>query len=114
MSVNVFEYTWNGMIQENMTDKEIRIHPTQKPIALYKWLLKNYAEPGDLILDTHAGSASSLIACYELGFNAVGFEIDPIYYKAAKQRLEDYKKQVSFFDLLDEGRGLSDPERRNV
>lgn len=100
MSVNVFEYTWNGFIQEDMTDKEQRIHPTQKPVALYKWLLTNYAEQGDKILDTHVGSASSLIACYDLGFDAVGFEIDPIYYKEATERLEMHKKQVSIFDLL--------------
>lgn len=100
MSVNVFEYTWNGFLQEDMTDKEQRIHPTQKPVALYKWLLTNYAEQGDKILDTHVGSASSLIACYDLGFDAVGFEIDPIYYKEATERLETHKKQVSIFDLL--------------
>lgn len=58
----VFRYRWNGMIQEDMRNKEDRFHPTQKPIALYKWLLKNYAKEGDIILDTHVGSASSLIA----------------------------------------------------
>ena len=100
MSVNVFEYTWNGMIQEDMSDKEIRIHPTQKPVALYKWLLNTYAESGDIILDTHVGSASSLIACHDLGFDAVGFELDPVFYRKAKQRLEDHQKQISFFDLL--------------
>lgn len=100
MSVNVFEYTWNGMIQEDMSDKEIRIHPTQKPVALYKWLLNTYAEPGDIILDTHVGSASSLIACHDLGFDAVGFELDPVFYQKAKQRLEDHQKQISFFDLI--------------
>lgn len=96
----IFNYKWNGMLQENMKDKEQRIHPTQKPVALYKWLLTNYAEQGDKILDTHVGSASSLIACYDLGFDAVGFEIDPIYYKEATERLETHKKQVSIFDLL--------------
>jgi len=64
-----------------------KIHPTQKPIALYRWLLENYAKPGDLILDTHVGSASSLIACESLGFNYVGFEIDADYYEAAKKRM---------------------------
>lgn len=100
MSVNVFEYVWNGFIQQDMTDKEQRIHPTQKPVALYKWLLTNYANKGDKILDTHTGSASSLIACYDLGFDAIGFEIDEVYYRQAKQRLEDHQKQVSIFDLL--------------
>ena len=70
-----------------------RIHPTQKPVALYKWLLKNYAKQGDLILDTHVGSASSLIACYDMGFDAVGFELDADYYKASKQRLDDFMRQ---------------------
>ena len=101
-SVEIFEYTWNGMLQENMKDKEIRIHPTQKPVALYKWLLKNYAKEGDLILDTHVGSASSLIACYDMGFNAVGFEIDEDYYNESKQRLERHMRQISMFDLAKE------------
>lgn len=70
-----------------------KIHPTQKPVRLYRWLLKNYAKPGDLILDTHVGSASSLIACYDMGFDAVGFELDPDYYKASKQRLDDFMRQ---------------------
>ena len=90
------------MLQENMKDKEIRIHPTQKPVALYKWLLKNYAKEGDLILDTHVGSASSLIACYDMGFNAVGFEIDEDYYNESKQRLERHMRQISMFDLAKE------------
>ena len=92
-SVEIFEYTWNGMIQENMKDKEIRIHPTQKPVALYKWLLKNYAKEGDKILDTHVGSASSLIACYDMGVDYVGFELDEDYYKSACERIEENKAQ---------------------
>lgn len=76
-----------------------RFHPTQKPVALYKWLLKNYAKPGDKILDTHVGSASSLIACHEMGFEYLGFEIDEEYYTKAKERLELAKAQVSIFDL---------------
>lgn len=62
-------------------------HPTQKPVRLYRWLLKTYAKEGDLILDTHVGSASSLIACESMGFNYVGYEIDPDYYAAAKNRM---------------------------
>ena len=77
-----------------------RIHPTQKPVALYKWLLTNYAKPGDLILDTHVGSASSLIACYDLGFDAVGFELDEDYYHASLERLQKHQKQIRF-DLPD-------------
>lgn len=60
----IFEYKWNGMLQENMKAKEKRIHPTQKPVMLYSWLLGRFAKPGDKILDTHVGSASSLIACH--------------------------------------------------
>jgi len=77
-----------------------RIHPTQKPVALYKWLLTNYAKPGDKILDTHVGSASSLIACYDLGFDAVGFELDEDYYHASLERLQKHQKQIRF-DLPD-------------
>lgn len=84
------------MLQGDMKNKEKRIHPTQKPIALYKWILTNYAKPGYKILDTHVGSGSSLIACYELGFDAVGFEIDKEYYDASLNRLEEVKKQIRF------------------
>ena len=80
-----------------------RIHPTQKPVALYKWILTNYAKPGDKILDTHVGSASSLIACYDLGFDAVGFELDEDYYRESKQRLERFMSQLRFTDYLDGG-----------
>ena len=71
----------------------LRIHPTQKPIALYRWPLQNYAKPGDKILDTHVGSASSLIACEIEGFNDyVGFELDEDYYKDSLKRLEQWRK----------------------
>ena len=81
---------------------EKRIHPTQKPVALYKWLLKNYAKPGDKILDTHVGSASSLIACHDLGFEYLGFELDPDYFRMATERLETHKAQLNMFiDLED-------------
>ena len=79
-----------------------KIHPTQKPIALYKWLLSNYAHPGDKILDTHVGSASSLIACHQMGFEYWGFELDADYYKAASERLERAKAQVGLLDILPE------------
>jgi len=96
-SVKVFEYTWNGMIQQNMKDKEIRIHPTQKPVALYEWILHNYAKPNDLILDTHLGSGSSRIAAYKGGFNFVGFEIDKEYYDKSVKRFEEFKSQLRMF-----------------
>ena len=81
-----------------MKTKEIRIHPTQKPVALYKWLLSNYAKPGYKILDTHMGSGSLEVACYILGFDCIAFEIDADYYKTATKRLEGYKSQISIFD----------------
>jgi len=71
----------------HIADNGGSIHPTQKPLKLYRWLLQNYAKPGQLILDTHVGSASSLIACESMGFDYVGFEIDPDYYAAAKNRM---------------------------
>lgn len=86
-AVRKVRFKWKGMLQANMKHKEIRIHPTQKPVALYRWLLENYAKPGQLILDTHVGSASSLIACESMGFDYVGFEIDPDYYAAAQNRM---------------------------
>lgn len=90
----VFRYVWNGMLQGDMKNKEKRLHPTQKPVNLYKWLLRKYAKEGDIILDTHVGSASSLIACYELGFDYVGFEINKQYYDLAVKRIEEEKAQV--------------------
>lgn len=93
-SVRVFEYTWNGMIQQDMKNKEHRIHPTQKPVALYKWLLKNYAKQGDKILDTHLGSGSIAIACHDLGFDLTACELDTDYYNAAMKRLTDHQKQL--------------------
>lgn len=92
------------MLQGDMKNKENRIHATQKPVALYKWLLNNYAKQGDLILDTHVGSASSLIACYDMGFDAVGCELDEDYYKASKQRLEDFMRQPKIEEMITEER----------
>lgn len=82
------------VMQGNKALNEKRIHPTQKPVALYKWLLMTYAKRGDKILDTHVGSASSLIACDDMGFDYIGFEIDPIFYDLAAQRMKDYRAQL--------------------
>lgn len=76
---------------------EVRIHPTQKPVALYHWLLQRYAHEGDKILDTHAGSASSFIAAYDLHYDYIGFELDPVYYKAACERVEAHMAQTTLF-----------------
>lgn len=75
----------------------IKIHPTQKPVKLYEWLLKNYAKQGDKILDTHLGSGSSAIACYNMGFDLEGYELDKDYYEAACKRLTDHKRQGVLF-----------------
>lgn len=93
-AVRKFEFMWNGMLQGNMKDKEIRFHPTQKPVQLYAWLLNRYAKKGDKILDTHVGSASSLVACYRLGFDYIGFEIDKDYFEKAQKRLEVEQSQM--------------------
>lgn len=90
-------YRWNGMLQGDMKNKEHRIHPTQKPIALYKWLLRNYAKPGDKIIDTHLGSQSSRIACYDGGFDFWGWEIDKEYFDAGNKRFNDFKAQQKLF-----------------
>ena len=77
---------------------DARIHPTQKPVALYKWLLSRYAKPGDKILDTHGGSGSICIACHDLGFDLTWMELDADYYKAASKRYKDHAAQMMLFE----------------
>lgn len=96
----MFRFVWDGMIQENMKDKEFRIHPTQKPVALYEWILNRYAKEGDKILDTHVGSGSSLIACRNTNHKYVGFEIDADYYRLAKERIDRESAQMNIFDFI--------------
>lgn len=102
----VFEMAWTSfaspakafrMARCEAYTKGDKIHPTQKPVALYKWILKRYAKEGDKILDTHVGSASSLIACHDLGFEYLGFELDEDYFKEATKRLEAKKNQLNLF-----------------
>jgi site-specific DNA-methyltransferase (adenine-specific) len=97
--IEYFEYNWYGNSQGGKTNwdnsgSDARIHPTQKPIALYKWLLKKYAVPGDKILDTHLGSASSRLAAYDLGFDFTGFEIDKDYLEASEKRFQNHCAQL--------------------
>lgn len=97
-SVKKFTYRWNGMLQGDMKNKENKIHPTQKPVKLYEWLLKNYAKEGDTILDTHLGSGSSRIAAYNLGFDFTGYELDKDYYEDQEKRFKNHIAQKRIFD----------------
>lgn len=112
-SVRIFRFMWNGMLQGKSIEEgatmqgnkklnEKRYHPTQKPIALYKWIFKNYAYAGDRILDTHLGSGSSRIAAYDAGLDFVGCEIDSTYFKLQEERFNEYTAQQSLFVM--EGR----------
>ena len=96
-AVRQFIFRWNGMLQGDMKNKEQRIHPTQKPVKLYEWLLKNYAKEGDKILDTHLGSGSIALACHNTGFDLEGYEIDKDYYEGACKRLEKHQDQGMLF-----------------
>ena len=97
------EYAWTSFNRNaecfekssSGTQRKPRIHPTQKPIELYMWLLDKFAEPGMRILDTHVGSGSSLIACERMGFDYVGFEVNRTYYRLAKQRIDEETKQLT-------------------
>lgn len=80
-----------------LNNQRLGFHPTEKPIALYEWILKRYANPGDKILDTHVGSASSLVACHNFGFEYIGFEIDEDYFKKATERLDAAKSQTKLW-----------------
>lgn len=96
-SIKKFDFMWNGMLQQDMKNKENRIHPTQKPVALYRWLLLNYAKEGDKILDTHLGSGSSRIAADMEGFDFYACELDKDYFEASCKRFDEYKKQIKLF-----------------
>lgn len=102
-SVRLFRYMWNGMMQGksiseghiqqgNKKLNEKRIHPTQKPVNLYRWLVQKYLKPGQLVLDTHVGSGSSLIAFEEYDLQYVGYEVDNNYYDLARLRVEEFRK----------------------
>lgn len=103
-TMSMVEYAWTSLNENaklfscvsNESDGK-RFHPTQKPIELYAWIFNRYAKPGDKILDTHVGSASSLMAAYDCGLPFVGFEIDEYYYKLSKQRLDEHMAQHNLF-----------------
>lgn len=100
------EYAWTNCKQPakvfrysiHLHNQLHKIHPTQKPVALYKWLITNYAKPGDAILDTHLGSGSSRIAAYDLGFDFTGFELDADYYEAQERRFANHIAQPKLFE----------------
>ena len=96
LALRKFTFTWNGMLQGDMKNKEHRSHPTQKPAKLYQWLLDKYAKPTDRILDTHLGSASSAIAAHYFGCEFVGIELDEDYFKASQERFNLATKQNDF------------------
>lgn len=93
----MFRFVWNGMIQGDMKNKEERFHPTQKPVALYRWIYQHYAKEGDKILDTHLGSGSSRIAAYDAGLDFVGCEIDKEYFDKQEERFAAHAAQISLF-----------------
>ena len=103
-SLAMCEFAWSSiqspakMWKRSVLAERNKIHPTQKPVDLYEWLLTNYAKPGQKILDTHLGSGSSAIAANNLGFDFVGCELDADYFAAACQRIENAQRQVSLFD----------------
>jgi site-specific DNA-methyltransferase (adenine-specific) len=90
----LFKWMWNGFRKHKI---EERFHPAQKPVALYKWLLKNYAKEGDTILDTHLGSGSSRIAAHDMGFDFTGYEVDKDYFDAQEKRFKHHIQQQSLF-----------------
>ena len=96
-----FTYDWIGFGYLNNPQGEKKIHPTQTPVALYKWLLRNYAKLGDKIFDPMAGSFSSAIAAHDLGYDYVGIELDPDYYNAAMRRIRLHQEQYQLLSLDD-------------
>ena len=102
-SFGMFDFAWtsfngsNKIFRRSIQLENNKIHPTQKPVALYKWLLHNYAKPGDKILDTHLGSGSSRIAAYDLGFDFYATELDKDYFDAQEKRFQNFKSQLKLF-----------------
>ena len=96
-AVRKIDLRWHGMLQHDMKNKEVRIHPTQKPVKLYEYILTKYANKGNKILDTHLGSGSIAIACHNLGYDLTACELDKDYYNAAMKRIEQHKNQLRMF-----------------
>jgi len=97
-AVRKFEFRWSGMLQGNMKNKEIRIHPTQKPVALYDWIYSKYLPEGGKVIDTHLGSGSNRIAADKTGnIDFLGYELDKEYFEAQEKRWTEYKMQQKLF-----------------
>jgi len=96
-AVRKISWKWAGMLQQDMKNKEQRIHPTQKPVKLYEWILDNYAEKGNKILDTRLGSGSIALACHNRGFDLTACELDKEYYNGAVKRLKEHQQQLTMF-----------------
>lgn len=96
-AVRKYEFLWNGMLQQNMKNKEKRIHPTQKPADLFGMILRDYSKEGDLILDPFSGSGTTAVACHNLNRRFICIEKDPDYWEASVKRLEDVRKQGRLF-----------------
>jgi len=92
-AVRKIKWRWNGLLQEDMAHKEIRIHPTQKPVKLFEWIIKNYAKEGDTICDPFFGSGSCLVACVRMGHQFIGFEKEQSYFDAAQIRIKAAQSQ---------------------
>lgn len=93
----MFDFLWHGFAKGQSADNDSRFHPTQKPVALYKWLLDKYAKQGDKILDTHLGSGSIAIACHDYGFDLTACELDKEYFDKAMQRITNHTNQLNLF-----------------
>lgn len=93
----VFNYKWNGMLQEDMKHKEHRIHATQKPVALYRWIMQRWAKAGDKIFDSHLGSGSSRIAAYDMGLDFIGCELSEEIFRLQEERFAEYTAQTNLF-----------------
>ena len=96
-AIRVFKYDWIGFGYLNNPQKERKIHPTQKPVQLYSWLLQTYAKQGDKILDTHLGSGSIAIACHDYGFDLTACELDKEYFDKAIERITNHTSQQKLF-----------------
>ena len=98
-AVRKIKYKWQGMLQNDMANKETRIHPNQKPISLYSWILEKYAKEGMKIFDSHLGSGSNAIACHYAKMEFIGCELDSDYYNDSVKRIRENTRQLSLLNL---------------